>query len=152
MKVGVHQGSALSPLLFTIVVDVITESVRNGLISEMCLISEREFCEEMETVRGFCYLGDGVNAGGGCEAAVTAKARIGWGKFRECGELMHSKRFSLKLKGMVYKSCVRLAMLYESETLCLRENEMAIFERAMVRAICGVKQREKKRTKDLMEM
>ena len=52
---------------------------------------------------------------------------------------MHSKRFSLKLKGMVYKSCVRSAMLYESETLCLRENEMAIFERAMVRAICGVK-------------
>ena len=77
MKVGVHQGSALSPFLFTIVVDVITESVRNGLISEMCLISEREFCEEMETVTGFCYLGDGVNAGGGCEAAVTAKARIG---------------------------------------------------------------------------
>ena len=152
VKVGVHQESALSPFLFTIVVDVITESVRNGLISEMCLISEREFCEEMETVRGFCYLGDGVNAGGGCEAAVTAKARIGWGKFRECGELMHSKRFSLKLKGMVYKSCVRSAMLYESETLCLRENEMAIFERAMVRAICGVKLMEKKRTKDLMEM
>ena len=89
---------------------------------------------------------------GSCEAAVTAKARIGWGKFRECGGLMHSKRFSLKLKGMVYKSCVRSAMLYESETLCLRENEMAIFERAMVRAICGVKLMEKKRTKDLMEM
>ena len=35
MKVGVHQGSALSPLLFAIVVDVITESVimRNGLMS-----------------------------------------------------------------------------------------------------------------------
>ena len=30
MKVGVHQESALSPLLFAIVVDVITESVRNG--------------------------------------------------------------------------------------------------------------------------
>ena len=35
MKVGVHQGSALSPLLFAVVVDVITESVRNGLMSEM---------------------------------------------------------------------------------------------------------------------
>ena len=35
MKVGVHQGSACLLLLFAIVVDVITESVRNGLISEM---------------------------------------------------------------------------------------------------------------------
>ena len=35
-----------------------------------------ELCEEVETVRGFCYLGDGVNEGGGCEAAVTARARI----------------------------------------------------------------------------
>ena len=34
VKVGVHQGSALSPLLFAIVVDMITESVRNGLMSE----------------------------------------------------------------------------------------------------------------------
>ena len=42
-----------------------------------------ELCEEMETVRGSCYLGDKVNASGGCEAAVTAKARIGWMKFKE---------------------------------------------------------------------
>ena len=69
--------------------------------------SVEELCEEVETERGFCYLGDKVNGGGGCEAAVTARARIGWVKFRECGELLNSKRFSLKLKGMVYRSCVR---------------------------------------------
>ena len=34
MKVGVHQGSVLSPLVFAIVVDVVTENVRNGLTSE----------------------------------------------------------------------------------------------------------------------
>ena len=34
LKVGVHQGSVLSPLVFAIVVDVVTESVRNGLMSE----------------------------------------------------------------------------------------------------------------------
>ena len=107
-------------------------------------------------MRGFCYLGDRVNAGGGCKAALTARARIGWVKFRECGELLNSKRFSLKLKGMVYRSCVvRSAMLYGSETWCLRENKMAILrrtERAMVRAMCGAKLMEKKRTEDLMEM
>ena len=52
------------------------------------------------------------------------------------------KRFSLKLKGMVYQSCVRstFATVYGSETWCLRESEMAILrrtERAMVRAMRG---------------
>ena len=119
--------------------------------------SVEELCEEVETVRGFCYLGDRVNADGGCEAAVTARARIGWVKFWECGELLNSKMFSLKLKGMVYRSCVRSALLYGSETWCLRENEKAILrrtERAMVRAMCGadLELMEKKRTEDLMEI
>ena len=35
VKVGVDQGSLLSPLFFAIVVDVITESVRNDLMSEI---------------------------------------------------------------------------------------------------------------------
>ena len=117
--------------------------------------SLEELCEEVETMRGFCYLVDWVNAGGGCEAAVTARARIGWVKFRECRELLNSKRLSLKLKGMVYGSCVRLAMLSGSKTWCLRENEMAILrriERAMLRAMCVAKLMEKKRTEDLREM
>ena len=56
---------------------------------------------------------------------------------------------------MIYRSCVRLAMLYGSETCSLRENEVAILrrtERAMVRPRCGVKLMEKKRAEDLMEM
>ena len=76
-------------------------------------------------------------------------------KFRKCEELLNSKRFSLNQKGMVYRSCVRSAMSYGSETWCLKENEMAILrmtERAMVRAMCGAKLVEKKRTEDLMEM
>ena len=64
--------------------------------------------------RGFCYFGDRVNASGGCEAAVTARARIGWVKFKESRELLNSKRFLLKMKGMVYWSCVRSVMLYRS--------------------------------------
>ena len=46
-------------------------------------------------------------------------------------------------------------MLYGSETWCLKENEMVVLrrtERAMVRAMCGAKLMEKKRTEDLMEM
>ena len=96
-----------------------------------------------------------ANASGGCETAVTARVRIGWMKFRECGELLLGRRFSLKMKGMVYRSCVRSAMLHGSETWCLRENEMVILrrtERAMVRSMCGVKLVDRKNTEELMKM
>ena len=36
-------------------------------------------CDQVETVKGFCYLGDrvgGLNASGGCETAVTSRVRI----------------------------------------------------------------------------
>ena len=109
----------------------------------------------VETVKGFCYLGDRLNASGGCASAVTSRVRIGWMKFRECGELLLGRRFSLRMKGMVYRSCVRSAMLYGSETRCLRESEMAILrrtKRAMVRSICGVKLVNRKNTEELMEV
>ena len=90
-----------------------------------------------------------------------------WGLFcKYCIKVVHrgvSSTFMVRVlhirlnrqKGMVYRSCVRSAMLCGSETWCLRENEMAILrrtERAMVREMCGAKLMEKKRTEDLMEM
>ena len=56
------------------------KQVDDGLLEPV-----EELYEEVETVRGFCYLGVRVNASGGCEAAVTARARIGCVKFKECG-------------------------------------------------------------------
>ena len=35
VKVGVHQGSVLSPLLFAIVVDVITEKAKRSVVNEL---------------------------------------------------------------------------------------------------------------------
>ena len=40
VKVGVHQGSVLSPLVFAIVVDVVTENVRNGLMSKILYVDD----------------------------------------------------------------------------------------------------------------
>ena len=45
VKVGVHQGSVLSLLVFVIVVDVVTESVRNSLMSEMLYANDLVFDE-----------------------------------------------------------------------------------------------------------
>ena len=74
----------------------------------------------------FTYLGDRVSAGGGCEAAVTARTRWAWVKLRECGELLYVRRFPLKLKGAVHKNYVRPAILHGSKEWCLKESEIRI--------------------------
>ena len=43
VKVGVHQGSVLSPLLFAIVVDVITENARRGVVNELLYADDLVF-------------------------------------------------------------------------------------------------------------
>ena len=53
-------------------------------------------------MKSFCYLKDRLNATGGSEAAVTARTRIGWIKFRECGELLYGRKFLLKMKEKIY--------------------------------------------------
>ena len=85
---------------------------------------EEKLCADVETVREFTYLGHRVSAGGGCEAAATARTRC-WGiKLRECVELLYGRTFPLKLKGYVNRSYVRPAILYGSGAWCLKENEM----------------------------
>ena len=88
--------------------------------------SIEKLCDEVETVNEFCDLGDRLNASCGCEAAVTVGVKIRWVRFRECGVLLLGNRFPLRMKGKVYRCCVRSAILYESETWCLEENEKAI--------------------------
>ena len=56
-------------------------------------VQQEMMCDEMETVKGFCYRDDRLNASGGCETAVTARTRLGLKKFRECGEILFRKRF-----------------------------------------------------------
>ena len=74
-------------------------------------------------------------------------------KFRECGELLYGRKFSIKMKGWIYHSCER-SMLYWSETWCLMGNEMAILrtEKAMMRAMCGVKIIEERRSQELTSL
>ena len=127
------------------------EKVTNG-VGE---VQQKVMCDEVETVKGFCYLGNRLNANGGCEAVVTARTRVGWKKFSKCGKILFGTRFSLQMKGKIYKSFVRSAMLYRSKMWCLRENKVVILRRAkrsMVRVMCGVKLVNKRNTEELMDM
>ena len=117
--------------------------------------ADEKLCDGVETVSKFTYLGDRLNATGGCETTVTARSRIGWMKFRECSKILKGRKFSLKMKGKIYKSCIRSTMLYESEAWCLREKEMAILgrtERAMIRAMSDVKLLDRRNSEELMDM
>ena len=93
----------------------------------------------------FCYLGDMLDAGGGCDSAIAARCCVAWGKFRRLLPILTSKHLSPKVRGKVYSACVRSAMLHGSETWGpnaadlqrLRRND-----RSMIRWICGVKDRQ----------
>ena len=64
-------------------------------------------------------------------------------------------RFPLRIKDKVYLCYVRSAILYGSDAWCPKENEKEILrrtERAMVRAMCGQKVGDSKRTKELMDL
>ena len=128
-------------------VDTIEEIVEPG--------EEISFFDQGDFVKSFCYLGDRLNGSGGTEAAVTARTRIRWIKFRECWELLYGRKFSLKMKGRIYLCCNKSAMLYRSETGCLRENEMAILRKTkkpMMRAMWRVKMIEKRRSQELTSL
>ena len=61
----------------------------------------------------------------------------------------------MKMKGRLYKTSVRTAMIYGGETWTMRKEEKAVLlraERAMVRLMCGEKLRDRKRTGELMSM
>ena len=78
-----------------------------------------------------------------------------WAKFRECSELLYSRRFPLWQKEAVYERYIRPEILYGSETWCQKENEIGILqrtERSMVRAMCGVQLKDRKRSTDLIFM
>ena len=53
VQVGVHHGSVLSPLIFAIVVDVVTEHAREGLLNEIVYVNDLVLMSEsLDELRG----------------------------------------------------------------------------------------------------
>ena len=70
-------------------------------------------CAKLELVDKFCYLGDMLSVDGDADAAVEARIRIGWNKFRQLVPLLTSKDVSLTMRGRLYSSCVRSSICME---------------------------------------
>ncbi|KAK3528988.1 hypothetical protein QTP70_014117 [Hemibagrus guttatus] len=183
VEVGLHQGSALSPFLFAIVMDQLSEEVRQEspwtmmfaddivICSEsreqveenlerwrfalerrgmkvsrskteyMC-VNEREGSgtvrlqgEEVK-VQEFKYLGSTVQSNGECAKEVKKRVQAGWNGWGKVSGVLCDRKISVRIKGKVYRTVVRPAMLYGLETVSLRkrqESELEVAELKMLR-------------------
>ena len=61
-----------------------------------------------------------LSVDGDADAAVEARIRMGWNKFRQLVPLLTNKDVSLIMRGRLYSSCVRSSMLHGSETWPVR--------------------------------
>ena len=97
---------------------------------------------DVEKVSKFCYLGDVLESGGGCDAAVKARVRAAWKKWREHGALLVRKQIPLDVRMRVYEACVRSVMLYGCENWAVKVEHVRMVEAAemrMLRWMCGVR-------------
>ncbi|KAK3557140.1 hypothetical protein QTP70_024734 [Hemibagrus guttatus] len=198
VEVGLHQGSALSPFLFAIVMDQLSEEVRQEspwtmmfaddivICSEsreqveenlerwrfalerrgmkvsrskteyMC-VNEREGSgtvrlqgEEVQKVQEFKYLGSTVQSNGECGKEVKKRVQAGWNGWRKVSGVLCDRKISARIKGKVYRTVVRPAMLYGLETVSLRkrqESELEVAELKMLRFSLGVTRLDRIRNK-----
>ncbi|KAK3532820.1 hypothetical protein QTP86_032105 [Hemibagrus guttatus] len=189
VEVGLHHGSALSPFLFAMVMDQLSEEVRQEspwtmmfaddivICSEsreqveenlerwrfalerrgmkvsrskteyMC-VNEREGSgtvrlqgEEVKKVQEFKYLGSTVQSNGECGKEVKKRVQAGWNGWRKVWGVLCDRKISARIKGKVYRTVVRPAMLYGLETVSLRkrqESELEVAELKMLRFSLGV--------------
>jgi len=81
----------------------------------------------LEVVDKFCYLSDMLSVDRDADAAVKARIRIGWNKFRQLVPLLTNSDISLIRRERFYSICARSSMLHGSETWPVRkENEVAL--------------------------
>ena len=101
--------------------------------------------EKFEVVPEFCYLGDMLSAGGGCELAAITRCKCAYGKFRQLLPLLTNRHLPLLTRGKVYSSCVRSVMLHAAATWAMKVdtlNRLRRNDRAMIRWICNVRAKD----------
>ncbi|KAK3534032.1 hypothetical protein QTP86_000637 [Hemibagrus guttatus] len=183
VEVGLHQGSALSPFLFAMVMDQLSEEVRQESPWTMMFADDIVICsesreqveenlerwrfalerrgmkvsrskteymcvngregsgtvrlqgEEVKKVQEFKYLGSTVQSNGECGKEVKKRVQAGWNGWRKVSGVLCDQKISARIKGKVYRTVVRAAMLYGLETVSLRkrqESELEVAELKML--------------------
>ncbi|KAK3566642.1 hypothetical protein QTP86_001843 [Hemibagrus guttatus] len=192
VEVGLHQALALSPFLFAMVMDQLSEEIRQESPWTMMFADDILICsesreqveenlerwrfvlerrgmkacrskteymcvnesegsgrvrlqgEEVKKVQEFKYLGSTVQSNGECGKKVKKRVQAGWNEWRKVSGVLCDQKISARIKGKVYRTVVRPAMLYGLETVSLRkreESELEVAELKMLRWIYCVYRR-----------
>jgi len=86
-------------------------------------------------VSGCQYLGSLVQNDGEIEAGVSHRIQAGWLKWRKASCVLCDKKVPLKLKGKLYRTAVRPALLYGTECWAVKsqhENQVSVAEMRML--------------------
>ncbi|KAK3544230.1 hypothetical protein QTP86_008321 [Hemibagrus guttatus] len=92
--------------------------------------------EEVKKVQEFKYLGSTVQSNGECGKEVKKRVQAGWNGWRKVSGVLCDRKISARIKGKVYRTVVRPAMLYGLETVSMRkrqESELEVAELKMLR-------------------
>ena len=98
--------------------------------------------KKLDVVDSFCYLGDTIGAGGGCDLSVITRIRSAWGKFRELLPILTSRALSYITREQIYSTYIRTVLLYASECWAPNVNDLLKLQRndrAMIRWTCNVR-------------
>ena len=71
------------------------------------------------------------------------------------GSLVYLSLYAYRIKGKIYKACVQSALTYGTETWAMKEANLQSLERTermMVRWMCGVSLKDRKRSVDLYSL
>ena len=108
--------------------------------------------EEVERVTHFKYLGTSIEEEGGMETEIVKRVGAGWRNWKKCSGVLCDRRMPVKLKGKVYRTVVRPAMLYGAETWATtkrQESRIEVNEMRMLRWMCGVTRKDKIRNEHI---
>ena len=103
-------------------------------------------------VKEFKYLGSTVQESGGCEREVKKRVQAGWNGWRRVSEVICDRRLPARVKGKVYCSMVRPAMVYGLETVAVTKKQvekMEVEEMKMLRFAMGVTRKDKIRNEHI---
>ncbi|KAK3554870.1 hypothetical protein QTP86_000911 [Hemibagrus guttatus] len=84
--------------------------------------------EEVKKVQEFKYLGSTVQSNGECGKEVKKRVQAGWNGWRKVSGVLCDRKISARIKGKVYRTVVRAAMLYGLETVSLRKRQESELE------------------------
>ena len=97
-------------------------------------------------VKEFKYLVSTVQESGSCEREVKKRVQAEWNGWRRVSGVIYDKRLPARVKGKVYSSVVRPAMVYGLETVAVTKKqveEMEVTEMKMLRFAMGVTRKDK---------